>query len=301
MSDGTLRGVITPILTPFNDDGSIAEDLYVWNGARILAQGGHYLSPFGTTGEALSVSPRERRKAIEALVDGGAAKPEQLMPGTGFCSLDETVELTRFALELGCAGVMTLPPFFYKNATDEGLYRYFGELIEAIGSDRLKICLYHIPPMAVIGFSPTLTARLAEAYPDTIVAYKDSSGDWDNTRAVLHMAPSLSIFPGSELFLVDAWRNGGAGCISATCNVNMPAIRATYDALDAGDAAEADRLNAEIRACRLTVQAEGPIPAMKAMLAARTGDKRWLNLRAPLLNGDIEVGKRLADELEFEI
>ena len=140
-----MRGVITPILTPYNDDLTIATDLYLAHAADCLAGGAHYLSPFGTTSEALSHSPRERMEALDLLVSSGTARPDQLMPGTGLNSLEETLTLSRHAVELGCAAVMTLPPFFYVTASDEGLYRYFSQLVEAIASDALKICLYHIP------------------------------------------------------------------------------------------------------------------------------------------------------------
>ena len=176
-----FRGVITPILTPYNDDFSIAEDLYLAHAGACLAGGAHYISPFGTTSEALSQSMRERMAMVELLAASGTARPEQMMPGTGLCNMEETATLCRHAVELGCAAVMTLPPFFFVNAGDEGLYRYFSGLIESVGSDRLKICLYHIPQMAGIGISPALAARLNAAFPEVVVAYKDSSGNWENT------------------------------------------------------------------------------------------------------------------------
>ena len=180
-----MRGVITPVLTPYNDDNSIATDLYLDHAAGCLADGAHYLSPFGTTSEALSNAPRERMEMLELLISSGTARPDQLMPGTGLNSLEETLTLSRHAVELGCAGVMTLPPFFYVTASDEGLYRYFSQLIEGVGSDALKICLYHIPQNTGIGVSPGLAARLNTAFPEVVVAYKDSSGEWENTRAVI--------------------------------------------------------------------------------------------------------------------
>ena len=173
-----LCGVITPLLTPFERDLSIAQQLYHQHAAECLENGAHYLSPFGTTGEAAGHSAAERMAALEALVVSGAARPDQLMPGTGVCSLSETLTLTRHAVAVGCRAVMVLPPFFHVNATDDGLYRYFGQLIEGVGSDALRLCLYHIPQMARIGISPELAGRLSVAFPGVVAAYKDSSGDW---------------------------------------------------------------------------------------------------------------------------
>lgn len=281
-----FRGVIAPLLTPCNDDFSPAVDLYLDHAAQCLAQGAHYLSPFGTTGEALSHSVAERMDVLEALLSSGTARPDQLMPGTGLCSLPETVDLTRHAAGLGCAAVMVLPPFFYVAAGDEGLYRYFSTLIERVGANVPKICLYHIPQNTGIGISPALAARLNRAFPDHVVAYKDSSGDFANTEAVIRAAPGLSVFPGSESLMPRAMALGGAGCISASCNSNMAAIRRLYDLIVADDADGAAAQTPAIDAHRQAVQAAGLIPGLKALKARQTGVARWLNLRPPLLPAD---------------
>ena len=277
-----LGGVITPILTPFNDDLGLAPDLYLEHARWLLDQGIHYLSPFGTTGEALSMAHRERLDAVDALIDGGI-DPARLMPGTGLCNLPETLELTRHAVERGCAAVMTLPPFFYKNADDAGLHAYFDRLIHTIDDPGLRLCLYHIPPMAGIGFSPELAGRLAAEFPDVVVAYKDSSGDFENTLAVLRAAPSLSVFPGAETYLRAGMEAGGAGCISATCNVNPAAIREVYDLIAGdrdGDLSVADGAMRQLRSC---IEGYAPIPAMKGLLAEGRGEPRWRNVRPPLM------------------
>ncbi|WP_306115808.1 MULTISPECIES: dihydrodipicolinate synthase family protein [unclassified Roseovarius] len=292
-----MRGVITPILTPYNDDHSIATDLYLEHAAGCLSEGAHYLSPFGTTSEALSNSSRERMEMLELLISSGVARPDQLMPGTGLNALEETLTLSRHAVALGCAGVMTLPPFFFVTASDEGLYRYFSQLTEGVGSDALKICLYHIPQNTGIGISPGLAARLNRAFPEVVVAYKDSSGNWDNTKAVIEAAPGISVFPGSESFMIDAMKIGGGGCISASCNSNVGPIRAMFDQAAAGDWDAASAMQPGVNAHRQAVQAGGLIPALKAFKADQTGDARWLNLRAPLENADAALAAGLVATL----
>jgi len=293
-STSRFKGVIVPIMTPFNDDLSVALDLWETHAAGCLADGGHYLSPFGTTGEALSLSPRERMEALERLTASGAIPAERLMPGTGLCSLEETTALCRHAVDLGCAAVMVLPPFFYVTASDEGLYAYFSRLIEGVASDALRMCLYHIPQTAGIGISPALAARLNAAFPETVVAYKDSSGNWENTRAVIEAAPGISVFPGSEVFLVDALRMGGGGCISATCNSNAKAIRSVYDLAESGDLTGAEAALPAVIAHRRAAERAGLIPGLKSLKAHLTGERRWLNLRPPLLNADAVAGAGLA-------
>ncbi len=283
-----LSGVIAPVVTPFRDDLGLALELYLEHAHWLLAQGMHYLSPFGTTGEALSLSVAERREALEALVDGGI-DPARLMPGTGLCNAPETLKLCRHAVELGCAGVMLLPPFFYRNATDDGLYAYVDRLIHEVRHPDLRICLYHIPPMAGIGFSPALTRRLATEFPNVVVAYKDSSGDFEHTLKIREAAPVLSVFPGSECFLVPALEAGGAGCISATCNINPAAVRAVYDFATGACGGDGDLAVANHAMVQLRRKIEGysPIPAIKGLLAHALGESRWRHVRPPLLPASI--------------
>jgi 4-hydroxy-tetrahydrodipicolinate synthase len=284
------QGTIAPILTPFENDGRIARDLWISHAKWVLGQGAHFLSPFGTTGEALSLSMRERMQALEWLIEAGIA-PSRLMPGTGVTALTESVELSAHAVGLGCAGAMVLPSFFYTAVGDNGQARYYSELIERVANSAMKMILYHIPQNSGVPVSPALTAGLNEAFPDTVVAYKDSAGDWNNTAAVIAAAPKVAVFPSSEAQLTKGLASGAAGCISATVNLNAAAIRALYDRTIAGeDVGEAD---AAIKAFRKIIQDAGLIPAMKAVLAVRSGDRRWLNLRAPHENATFESGETL--------
>ena len=287
-----MTGVMTPILTPFNDDLTIAADLYLSHAKWLLDSGIHYIAPFGTTGEALSLSVEERLAAVDVLIDGGI-DPAVLMPGTGLCNLPETVTLCRHALDRGCAAVMVLPPFFYKNASDDGLYNYFAWLIKSVDRANLRICMYHIPPLAGIGFTPSLAGRLARDFPETIVAYKDSSGNFENTKAVIEAAPGIAVFPGSELFLKDGLAQGGMGCISATCNVNPARIRYTFDVGTGAKSDDLERVNEEIVKFRKIVEEYAPIPAMKGLLALKRGDERWRNVRPPF----IPAGKDKTEQL----
>lgn len=290
----SLQGVIAPILTPFEKDGSVARDLWISHAKWVLAQGAHYLSPFGTTGEALSLSPLERMEALEWLAEAGIPA-EKMMPGTGLTALPETVELSRHALDVGCAGIMVLPSFFYTAAGDNGQARYYSELIDRVADPKLKLILYHIPQNSGVPVSPALAARLNAAFPETVVAYKDSGGNWDNTAAVIAAAQNISVFPSSEGQLTQGLASGAAGCISASVNLNAKAIRALYDSARAGG--DVTAANVAIKAFRKVVQDAGLIQGMKAALAVRSGDYRWLNLRAPHENATLQEGKALLDVL----
>jgi 4-hydroxy-tetrahydrodipicolinate synthase len=302
MTYSPIRGVLVPLLTPFNDDMTVAADLYVAHAQRLLGQGCAGLVPFGTTGEALSVGIDERIAAVQALVDAGI-EPALMVPGTGLSNAADTARLSRACLDMGCAGVMTLPPFYYKGVSEEGLYRYFVQLIESMGADA-RIFLYHIPPIAVVGIPVTLAARLRMEFPQQIVGIKDSSGDWANTRALLGI-DGLIVYPGSELSLVDALELGAPGCISATANLNGNAIAKLIDTYFGGDNERAQELQQSVTRFRLLVQDYAPIPAQKRLLALATGDARWANVRPPFVEMPEAQGRDLLDtlrrEFEFEI
>jgi 4-hydroxy-tetrahydrodipicolinate synthase len=265
---GGFKGVIAPVLTPFGEDGSPDGRRFVDHAHWLMAEGCTGLAPFGTTSEANSLGLDERMELLEELVDDGI-DAATLMPGTGTCSLADSIMLTRHAMDLGCGGVLMLPPFYYKGPSEEGLFRFFAQAIEGVRDDRLKVYLYHIPPVAQVGFSLPLIGRLIKEFPGTVVGLKDSSGDWSNTAAILESYPKLEVFPGSEVFLLDGLRKGGAGCISATCNVSAGAIRNVYDNWQSGDA---DKLQAGITALRKAIQAFPMIPALKALIAHYRGD-----------------------------
>ena len=292
-----IRGLIAPILTPFNDDLSVATSLYVAHAKRLFDQGCAGIAPFGTTGEALSVGIDERIAAIRDLIDGGI-DAARMIPGTGLSNVADTARLSRACLDMGCAGVMTLPPFYFKSVTEDGLYRHFEQLIATIGSDA-RIYLYHIPPIAIVGVPPALAARLHADFPDQIVGIKDSSGDWDNTRALLDI-DGMIVYPGSELPLLDALELGAPGCITATANINAGDIVRVLNLHDQADIAGAQALHETVKRFRLLMQDYDPIPAQKRLLAIATDDLRWANVRPPLTAMSEEAGRELAITLKRE-
>jgi 4-hydroxy-tetrahydrodipicolinate synthase len=239
------------------------------------------LAVFGTNSEANSLAEHERIDLLERLV-GAGVDPRRLMPGTGCCSVPETVRLTSHAVKLGCAGVLMLPPFYYKGVSDEGLYRSYAETIERVGDKRLRIYLYHIPPVAQVGLSAGLIERLLKAYPETIAGMKDSSGDWNNTKTMLDRfsTAGFDVFVGSETLLLANMRNGGKGAISATANVNPSKIAALYREWAAGDA---DAQQGRLDTVRKIFGKYPMIAAMKRAVAQWRKDEDWSRVRPPLV------------------
>ena len=315
-----IRGVVAPVLTPFKTDLSPDRERFIAHCKWLLSQNCG-LAPFGTTSEGNSLAADERSMLLNALVEAGV-DALRMMPGTGCCSITETVKLTAQAVKHGCAGVLMLPPFYYKGVGEEGLYRYFSEVVQRVGDARLKIYLYHIPPVAVVGITPGLVERLLAAYPNAIAGMKDSSGDWNNTKTFLDAfaKSGFDVFVGSESFLLANMRNGGVGTISATANVNPAAIHALYVAATSGvegppprgqlsrkatASREATaRLDPEVLQAKLNVVRDvfgkkfPMISALKQAIAIYANDPAWRTVRPPLVELTAEQVKSLAAELK---
>jgi len=303
-----IRGVLAPVVTPFKTDLGPDRQRFIRHCQWLLSQNCG-LAPFGTTSEGNSMSTDERISLLEALLAAGI-DPARMMPGTGCCSITETVELTTHAVKNGCVGVLILPPFYYKEVSEEGLYRYFSEVVQRVGDARLRIYLYHIPPVAIVGITPKLVERLLNAYPSAIAGMKDSSGDWNSTKTFLEAfaesarppRTEFDVFVGSESFLLANMRNGGAGTISATANVNPAAIHELYTVASAVSA-DVDLKPQQIR---LDVVRDvfssrkfpSMIAALKQAIAIYTNNPEWARLRPPLVELTTEQAKLLAAELE---
>jgi 4-hydroxy-tetrahydrodipicolinate synthase len=291
-----LKGVLSPVITPFKADLSPDGERFVRHCKWLLKSGCTGLAIFGTNSEANSLSLEEKLTLLAALLHAGVPG-SALMPGTGHCALPATVRLTANAVKMGCAGVLMLPPFYYKGVSDEGLYRYFSEVIERVGDERLRVYLYHIPPVSQVGISLKLIGRLLSKYPGIVAGAKDSSGDWSNTKAMLDEfgRSGFDVFPGSELFLLEGMRHGGAGCISATANVNPGPIDQVFRNWRSG---EADKLQAGIGATRKIMQQYPMIAALKAVVAHFGNDGEWRRVRPPLVELTAEQEAALIPELK---
>jgi 4-hydroxy-tetrahydrodipicolinate synthase len=290
-----IRGVLSPVVTPFNRDLSPDPERFIAQCKWLLTQNCG-LAVFGTNSEANSLSANERIALLDALL-AADVDPARMMPGTGCCALTDTVRLTEHAVKAGCAGVLMLPPFYYKDVSEDGLYRSFSEVIERVGDARLRIYLYHIPPVAVVGIKPGLVERLMKQYPTAIAGMKDSSGDWNNTKMMLDAfaKSGFDVFAGSESFLLANLKNGGAGCISATANVNPAAIDRLYREWR-GPNAEAQQQALDV--VRKTVGQYVMIPALKAVVAHYTNEPEWATVRPPLTELTAGQAKNVIDGLK---
>ena len=290
-----ITGVLSPVVTPFKADLSPDADRFVRQCKWLLSQNVG-LAVFGTNSEANSLAVDEKVALLEHLVAAGV-DPARMMPGTGHCAIPDSVRLTAHAVKLGCGGVLMLPPFYYKGVSDEGLYRAFSEVIERVGEPRLRVYLYHIPPVAQVPITLGLVERLLKKYPGTVAGMKDSSGDWSNTKAFLdaYAKNGFDVFPGAETFLLQGMRHGAVGCISATANTNPGPIAKLYASWKAADA---DAQQARLDEIRATFSKYPMIPALKAAIAHYGGDPAWSKVRPPLVELTPEQSRGLISDLD---
>jgi 4-hydroxy-tetrahydrodipicolinate synthase len=277
-TDTTPRGVYAAVLTPLTAALEPDTAAFVGQCRWLLEQGCDGLAPLGTTGEANSLSVAQRRRLIDAAAEAGIPG-ERMIPGTGSCALADAVELSRAALAAGAGGVLLLPPFYYKNPSEDGLFAFFSEVIQRVGDSKLRLYLYHFPQLSTVPITAGLIARLMKAYPGgTVAGLKDSSGDWNNSAMLLKEFPGFGVFSGSEQFLLDNLRAGGVGCISASTNVTGPLAAPVYAAWRSS---EAEALQAKLTEVRLVIQSYPLQAALKQIRAFQTGDAAWLNLLPP--------------------
>jgi len=291
----TLPAVLSPVLTPFKADGS-PDAQKLLKQCKWLDANGVGQAIFGTNSEANSISDPQKMSTLTALIEGGL-NPEHMMPGTGATSIDATVTMTRHAVDHHCAGVLMLPPFYYKDITDDGLFAYFSEVIQKVGNAALQIYIYNIPPVTKINLSLSLLERLAKEYPKTVVGMKDSSGDWAYTESVIKLlAPSgFRVYAGSEVFLMRTLRAGGVGCISATANVNPKAIA---ELTAHWRESNADERQADLDKLRAIFAQYQMIAGMKTAVAHYSKDPEWLRVRPPLMQLTADQQAKLLSELQ---
>ncbi len=293
---GRAKGVWAPALTPLDVD--LMPDLdkalayYRW----LLEAGCHGLALMGTNSEATSFSVRERKALLDKVLEAGIS-PERLMIGSGCASIMDSVELTKHATAAGCS-VLTLPPFYYKDISDEGLYASYAEIIERVGSSDLRLNFYHFPKLSMVPITHEVIQRLLKAYPGVIKGLKDSTGNAESCAAYIREFPELAIFPGSEALLLEMLKIGGVGTITAGANVFPGLIRRVYDAFTNGDEEAALKADGPVQALRQTIQKHPMIPALKAVMAIKKDDPAWRRVRPPLAALDDAGSINVITELE---
>jgi 4-hydroxy-tetrahydrodipicolinate synthase len=269
-----LSGVIAAIATPVDEHGAPDVKRAINLARYLLDNGCDGLNVLGTTGEATSFSVDERKSVMDAYKANGLPL-QQLMVGTGAASVSDAVALTRHAAELGFAGALVLPPFYYKGVPDEGLIAYIDTLIKATERKPISIYLYHFPAMSGVPWHVPLIRRLLDSFPSRIAGLKDSSGDMGYARSAAAISRNFAVFPSTEAALLEARQGDFAGCISATANLNADLCARAWSQ---GDGAALDAAVA----IRKLFDGKPLVSGVKALLAHIHGDPALSRVRPPL-------------------
>jgi 4-hydroxy-tetrahydrodipicolinate synthase len=274
MPESALRGVIAAIATPVDANGE-PDTARATKLARFLLDNGcDGLNVLGTTGEATSFSLAQRQKVMTAYRDAGLPL-DRMMVGTGAAAVADAVALTRHAAELGFAGALVLPPFYYKGVPDDGLAAYIDTIVAATAAKPIPIYLYHFPAQSGLPWHPKLVRRLIDAFGQRLVGLKDSSGDMAYAREVAAISPSFKVFPSTEAVLLEARGGAFAGCISATANLNADLCQRAWSR---GDAAALDTAVT----IRKLFDGRALVSGVKALLAHIHGDAALARVMPPL-------------------
>lgn len=276
-----IKGVWAAALTPINNDGNIDIKVFTKHVKWLLNNGCHGVVIFGTTGEAPSFTIRERMDALDHLLEQGIL-PAQIVVGSGFCAYEDTFRLTVHATDRDCAGVLVIPPFFFKGISDEGIYRFYAKLIQDVGSN-IGLYLYHFPDMSGIAISHDVIKRLNDEFPQQLLGVKDSTGDFANMQAMAEKFPKLSIMSGDDHLLLPLLRAGGSGSITATVNLIPHLLRQVYDGFENNQPQDEEVLTHIENVWEKTLLQYPVTEGLKAYLAKHTNHQAWQNLRLPLV------------------
>jgi len=275
MSTTKIRGVVAAVATPINEDGS-PDTARATKLARFLLDNGcDGLNVLGTTGEATSFSLDERKRVMDAYKSAGLPL-DRMMVGTGASATADAIALTQYASDLGFAGALVLPPFYYKAVPDDGLVAYIEQIVKATSAKPLPIYLYHYPQQSGLHWHIALVKRLLDTFGARIVGLKDSSGDMNYAREAAAISKNFDVFPSTEAVLLEARGGAFAGCISATANLNADlcqrAWKGDQSALDAAVAIrklfEGKALVSGVKALLSHIHSDPALARMKPPLAA---------------------------------
>ena len=269
-----LHGVIAAIATAIDPKGEPDCARSIALARFLLANGCDGLNVLGTTGEATSFSLDQRRRVMNAYAEGGL-RLTRMMVGTGAAALADAIALTRHAAELGFAGALVLPPFYYKGVSDDGLVAVIEAILSATAARAIPLYLYHFPAQSGLPWHVALVRRLLESFGRRIVGLKDSSGDMAYAREVAAIAPGFRVFPSTEAALHEARSDPFAGCISATANLNADLCARAYHSGDSAALSEAVSI-------RKLFDGKPLVPGIKALLAHIHGDSHWACVAPPL-------------------
>lgn len=282
MTDFQIKGVFAAVATPLCPDNTVDVTRLIAQCQRLLRHGCHGLALLGSTGEATSFSQSERKDILETVLAAGI-EPSAILLGTGLPAMGDTIDLTRHALDRGVTHFLVLPPFYYKNLSDDGLVASYRQLIDRVADPRLRLLLYHIPQFSGIPITHTSIKPLRDQYPDIVVGLKDSSGQLNSGLDFITNHPGFAVLAGADPLMLPLLRAGGAGAITGLANIASASLRIIFDHWAETECAEpVQTAQTYLEGLRAISTAYPPMAAIKAITAAILNDPAWRQMRPPL-------------------
>jgi len=284
-----LNGVYTASLTPLTASFEPNIPALVRHAQWLLESGSDGVALLGSTGEANSLTLEQRLSIIEQTAR--ELPPDRLMLGTGSCALQDAVHLTKASVDAGVYSVLILPPFYYKPQSDESVLRFYSELILSVDEPRLRIIFYNFPKLSGYNFSVKILQELKQRFGDIAAGIKDSSGEWKNMLGIVQNIPDFMVYTGTETFLLDILKKGGAGSITATANLIAPECQRVYQAWKNNKQKVAEQAQMNLTDLRKSLENYPLVSELKSLFAAHTNAEEWENMLppfAPILDKQVE-------------
>lgn len=279
-------GIYTASLTPFTASYNPNIPVLVSHVEWLLENGADGVALLGSTGEANSMTVKQR----QAIIEQSTIKlpVDRLMFGTGSCALQDAVRLTKASIDAGVYAVLVLPPFYYKPQNDESVIRFYSELIASVDDSGLRIIFYNFPKFTGYNFDHNVINQLKSRFGDIAAGIKDSSGNWENMLAVAQNVPDLMVYSGTETFLLEILLNGGAGCITATANLLASECQQVFQAWKNDQQQDAEQEQKKLSSLRKAFESFPFVSGLKSIFADYIDSANWEHMLPPFdgLNND---------------
>ncbi len=263
-------GISAALLTPFHGDGHVNLALLCEHANYLLNSGTTGVTLFGTTGEGASIGLDERQTTIQAIV-GSGIPTDKITLGLCASAISDVAAQVQQGMIFGITKFLLLPPFYFKDLNENGLYDWHTQLFKLV-EPSARFILYHIPQITQVPLSLDLIMRLRADFPDRVIALKDSAGEWSDTRLVLD-SKKIPVLVGDERLLHKAAALGGAGSICGMANLYPKRIADLFESHT-----EDTMLSSDVD----LIVSYPVIPALKQAMVTITDNSDWGHLRAPL-------------------
>ena len=289
------KGIYAASLTPFTSSFEPEISVLISHAQWLLENGADGVALLGSTGEANSMTLKQR----QAIIEKSTLKLPltKLLIGTGSCSLHDAIKLTKVSIDAGVYAVLILPPFYYKPQSDDSIIRFYSELIASVNDSRLRIIFYNFPKFTGYNFDHNVIVKMKQRFGEIAFGIKDSSGNWKNMLSITKNVKNFSVFSGTETFLLENLLNGGAGCITATANIIATECQQVFQAWKNEQIEDGHQLQNKLTLLRKVFESYPFVSGLKSIFADQQKSKKWVHMMSPF----DKLTKEQLDEMKEKI